>query len=248
MMIRESNRADESKTMNHSGKKFVITGAATGIGFAIARLATQRGASVVLLGRTATKLQAAVTAIGSAASYRLLDVTKSAEVTRTFQEIGPFDHLVTCAAGITIGAFAELPEEAFRDFLEVKFGGQYRSIRAALPHLSRNGSITLLSGYLYRKPTAGFSPFAVANGAIEALVKVLAKEIAPIRINALAPGQVDTLGEILSEEANQGRRDAAAAKLPLGRIGAPDEIAHAALFLAENHFTTGTTLDVDGGE
>jgi NAD(P)-dependent dehydrogenase (short-subunit alcohol dehydrogenase family) len=231
-----------------AGRKFVITGGATGIGFAIARLATQRGASVVLLGRRAMKLQSAVLAIGPAASWRSLDVADGSEVIRTFEELGPFDHLVTCAAGITTGAFAELSEKAFRDFVEVKFWGQYRCIRAALPHLSREGSFTLLSGYLYRKPTAGFSAFAAVNGAIEALVKVLALEIAPTRINALAPGQVDTLADILGAEANQARRDAAAAKLPLGRIGDPDEIAHAALFLAENSFTTGTTLDVDGGE
>jgi NAD(P)-dependent dehydrogenase (short-subunit alcohol dehydrogenase family) len=234
--------------MNVEGNRFAITGGGSGIGLAIARLAVARGASVVLLGRTEEKLQAASAALGKAASYRVLDVSDGAAVTRVFEAIGGIDHLVTSAAGIVIGPFAELPEAAFREFFEVKFWGQYRAIRAALPYLSRSGSITLLSGYLYRKPTPGFSAFAAVNGGIEALVKVLATELAPLRINALAPGQVDTLAGIIGPEANKGRCDAAAQKLPVGRIGTPDEIAHAALCLAENSFITGMTMDVDGGE
>jgi NAD(P)-dependent dehydrogenase (short-subunit alcohol dehydrogenase family) len=234
--------------MNVEGKRFAITGGGSGIGLAIARLAVARGASVVLLGRTEEKLRAACAALGERASYRVLDVTDGAAVARVFEAIDSIDHLVTCAAGIIIGPFAELPEQAFREFFEGKFWGQYRAVRAALPYLNRSGSITLISGYLYRKPTPGFSAFSAVNGAIEALVKVLATELAPVRINALAPGQVDTLAGIIGPEANKGRCDAAAQKLPVGRIGTPDEIAHAALCLAENSFMTGMTMDVDGGE
>jgi NAD(P)-dependent dehydrogenase (short-subunit alcohol dehydrogenase family) len=234
--------------MSISSSRIVITGGGTGIGLAIAKLAADHGASVVLMGRREAKLQAAAASIGKRATCQVVDVTDGEALQRAFQSTGAFDHLVTCAAGITIGPFTQLEERAFRDFFEVKFWGQYRSIRAALPHLSPGGSITLLSGYLYRKPTVGFSPFAAVNGAIEALVKVLAIELAPLRINALAPGQIDTLREIIGEEGNRARNEAAAAKLPLGRIGTPQEVAHAALFLMENGFTTGTTLDVDGGE
>lgn len=233
--------------MNISGQRFVITGGGSGIGLAIAELAAARGAEVVLLGRDKARLERAAAGIGAAASIRPLDVTDAADVVRAFAEIGAFDHLVTSAAGITIGAFAELDEAAYRDFYEVKFWGQYRAIKAALPYIAPTGSITLFSGYLYRKPQPGFSAFAAVNGAIEALVKALAVELAPLRINALAPGQVDTLGDIIGAEANAGRK-AACAALPLGRIGTPAEAAHAALFLAENSFTTGTTLDVDGGQ
>jgi len=123
-----------------------------------------------------------------------------------------------------------------------------RAIRAALPTLARDGSIVAVSGFLYRKPSAGYAPFAAVNGAIEALVKVLAIELAPIRINALVPGQIDTLREIIGDEANRGRVAGAAATLPVGRIGTPEDVAHAALFLVENRFMTGAALDVDGGE
>jgi NAD(P)-dependent dehydrogenase (short-subunit alcohol dehydrogenase family) len=231
-----------------AGSRFVITGGGTGIGLAVARLAAERGASVVLLGRTSATLESAAALIGPAASFRVVDVTDGPGLSRAFQQIGSFDHLVTCAAGITIGAFRELAEEDFRNFFEVKFWGQYRALRAALGHISRAGSVTLLSGFLYRKPSPGFSAFAAVNGAIEALIKVLAIELAPLRINALAPGQVDTLERILGAEGNRARKEAAARKLPLQRIGTPEEIAHMALCLAENTFMTGAIVDVDGGE
>jgi NAD(P)-dependent dehydrogenase (short-subunit alcohol dehydrogenase family) len=234
--------------MSLKASRIVITGGGTGIGLATAKLAAARGASVVVMGRRESRLQGAVEAIGATATYRVLDVTDGDAMTQAFKAIGGFDHLVTCAAGITIGPFAELPESALRDFFEVKFWGQVRAIRAALPNLARDGSIVAVSGFLYRKPSAGYSAFAAVNGAIEALVKVLAIELAPIRINALVPGQVDTLRDIVGEPANRGRVEAAAAKLPVGRIGSPEDLAHAALFLLENQFTTGTALDVDGGE
>jgi NAD(P)-dependent dehydrogenase (short-subunit alcohol dehydrogenase family) len=234
--------------MSLQGKRIVITGGGTGIGLATAKLAAARGASVVLAGRRESKLQGAVEAIGSAASYRVLDVTDGDAVARVFKEVGRFDHLVTCAAGIAIGPFAELPESVLRDFFEVKYWGQVRAIRAALPNLARDGSIVALSGFLCRKPSAGYSPFAAVNGAIEALVKVLAIELAPIRVNALVPGQIDTLREIIGDQANRGRVEAAAAKLPVGRIGTAEDVADAALFLVENRFMTGAALDVDGGE
>jgi len=234
--------------MSLQDKRIAITGGGTGIGLATAKLAASRGASVVLLGRRESKLQGAVEAIGRAASYRVLDVADGDAVARVFKELGRLEHLVTCAAGIAIGPFAQLPESALRDFFEVKFWGQVRAIRAALPTFARDGSIVVVSGFLYRKPSAGYSPFAAVNGAIEALVKVLAIELAPIRINALVPGQIDTLREIIGDEANRGRVEGAAATLPVGRIGTPEDVAHAALFLAENRFMTGAALDVDGGE
>lgn len=235
--------------MDAAGKRWVITGGGSGIGLAVARLAAERGASeVVLLGRNGDRLGKAASLVGPVASIKCLDVADSAAVENAFSSIGSFDHLVTSAAGITIGPFVELDEAAFRDFFEVKFWGQYRAVRAGLPHIARDGSITLFSGYLYRKPEPGFSAFAAVNGAIEALVKTLAREIAPVRINALAPGQIDTLGDYIGAEANEARRAACAATLPVQRIGTPEEAAHAVLFLAENGFTTGTTLDVDGGQ
>jgi NAD(P)-dependent dehydrogenase (short-subunit alcohol dehydrogenase family) len=134
-----------------------------------------------------------------------------------------------------------------RGFFEARFWRQYRCIKAALPLLAPDGSVVLMSGFLL--PQAGVRILAVRRRqrAIEATVKVLAIEAAPIRVNALVAGQIDTRsgGGPMDEAAHRADRESVARQLPLGRIGTAGEVAHAALFLAENTFTTGITLDID---
>ena len=186
-------RLDE-KAATLSGKRIVVTGGATGIGFATARLAAERGATVVLMSRNESRLQSAVQAIGDNSSAHVVDVTDADAVAHALDSIGPFDHLISSAAGLLQGPFRELSETAVRSFFEVKFWGQYRTLRTALPHLATDGSAVLVSGFLYRKARPGLSPFAAVNGAIEGLVKALALELAPIRVNAISPGQIDSWG------------------------------------------------------
>lgn len=128
-----------------------------------------------------------------------------------FGEIDTVDHLITCAAEIVSGPFAELPESDARDLFETKFWGQHRCVKAALPRLARDGSIVLLSGFLYRKTEVGFSPCAAVNGAIEGLFKALSLDLAPIRFNALSPGQIDVFGGRMDEAAHRQYREAVAA-------------------------------------
>ncbi|TDE00927.1 SDR family oxidoreductase [Jiangella asiatica] len=235
--------------MSLSGKRVVITGGGSGIGLATARAAAARGASVVLLGRTERRLKAAADEMGPAATYRAVDVTDAAAVDEAFAELGPLDHLVCAAAGAVAGPFTDLAERDVRDFFETKFWGQYRVARAALPQIAPGGSMLLFSGFLYRKAAVGLAPFAAVNGAIEGLVKVLALEAAPVRVNALSPGRIDTLGggEPMEPAARREYVELAGREATLGRIGTADEAAHAAVFLLENAYTTGVTLDVDGG-
>src|SRR5260370_16043441 len=110
------------------------------------------------MGRTEEKIKAAASAIGDSASYIVADVTDRTAVMRAFAAVGGLDHLITCAAGALAGQFAELAEEDVRDFFEGKFWGQHRSVKAALPRLAADGSVVLLSGFLYRKTDPGFSP------------------------------------------------------------------------------------------
>lgn len=234
--------------MTVSGTTVLITGAGAGIGLATARMAAGRGARVVLTDRDEEAVREAAADIGGRAEYRVLDVTDPASVTAAFASLDRVDHLFTCAAGITTGPFEELDEADFRRFFEIKWWGQYRVLRAALPLIPRaTGSVTLMSGYLYRKPELGYSAFAPVNGAVEALVKSLAQELGPLRVNALAPGPVDTHASRMPTEQHAAYRDEVSRRLPVARPGQAEELAHAALFLMENTFTTGITLDTDGG-
>ncbi|WP_103533428.1 SDR family NAD(P)-dependent oxidoreductase [Streptomyces sp. SM11] len=230
------------------GTTVLITGAGAGIGLATARLAAGRGAHVVLTDRDEDAVRLAAESIGDRAEYRVLDVTDPASVDVAVGSLERVDHVFTSAAGITVGPFEELGEDDFRRFFEIKWWGQYRVLRAALPRIPRTtGSVTLMSGYLYRKPELGYSAFAGVNGAIEGLVKSLTQELAPLRVNALAPGPVDTHAARMPADEHSAYRESVSRRLPVARPGEADELAHAALFLMENTFTTGITLDVDGG-
>ena len=225
----------------------VVTGGATGIGYATAQLAIERGARAVLLGRTEQTLRRAQESLGDAASYHVVDVTDADALQQTFDTIGQLDHLFAFAAIGDSGRFVDIDEKRMRAFVESKFWGQYHAVKAALPLLPAHGSITLMSGYLYRKPVAGYSPYAIANGAVEAMVKALALEIAPIRINALSPGWIDTRADRTTPAEHEQYLQAAGTAAPVGRPGTARETAHAALFLAENTFMSGAIVDIDGG-
>ncbi|MBB5788078.1 SDR family oxidoreductase [Jiangella mangrovi] len=235
--------------MTLAGKRVVITGGSGGIGAATARAAAGRGASVVLIGRTEARLKSVAADLGPAVSYLVADVRDGEALADALEQAGPLDHLVTAAAGGVAGPFADVPEDAVRDLFETKFWGQYRAVRAALPRMAPDGSVLLFSGFLYRKPAVGLSAFAAVNGAIEGLVKALAVEAAPVRVNALSPGRIDTLGggDPMPSDARREYVAMAGREATLGRIGTADEVAHAALFLLESTYTTGITLDVDGG-
>lgn len=229
--------------MSLEGKRVVITGGGSGIGFAIAKTLVERDASVVIAGRTVDKLKAAKESLGGAAETRTLDVTEEAEVKAFFADVGPFDHLVTAAAGVAVGRVLDLETSYARALMESKYWGQYHSAKYGAPLVLEGGSITLFSGWMSRKPMAGTSSFAAVDGAIEALTRILALELAPTRVNAIVPGLID-----ISQIEERSRFGPYAAALPAGRVGTPEDVAGAILYLMENGFTTGAVLDVDGGQ
>jgi NAD(P)-dependent dehydrogenase (short-subunit alcohol dehydrogenase family) len=178
-----------------------------------------------------------------------LDYADRPGIAAAFEVIGTFDHLVLAAAGPAAwGAFAELARDALQAAFDSKFWGYFDTLQAALPHLSSRGSITLISGAAARATLPQTSGLAAVNGAIERMGMVLAKELAPRRVNVLSPGLVDTPAyDWMAPEARRGMLDGTAAKLPVQRYGTPEDIAEAVLFLVRNSYVTGTVLDVDGG-
>ncbi len=231
------------------GRIVVITGGGSGIGLETARQVVDCDGSVILMGRSTEKLEKAAAELGPRISIRQLDVTDEAAVKETFSALERIDHLVTAAAGSLRGHLFDLDTAKARALFESKFWGQHHCVKYAAPHMSPDGSVVLLSGWASRKPGAGISTLAAIDGAIEALMRTLALELAPIRVNALSPGQIDTplWRARLSEDEAKAYFKRVAAVHPVGRAGTAKDVAEAILFLMQNGFMTGSVLDIDGG-
>lgn len=236
--------------MSMQAKKVVITGGSSGIGLATAKELVAAGAQVVIAGRSAQKLEQASVMLGPLAETYTLDVTKEREVEDFFAKVGSFDHLVT-AAGPEAGdkPVLQLQTAAARNMFESKFWGQYYAAKYGAPKLRDEASITLFSGWISRKPMVGLSTFAAIDGAIESLTRVLALELAPIRVNAVVPGAIETpLWHSIPETQRREILDSFAVSLPVKRVGQAEDVSKAVLYLIDNGFTTGAVIDIDGGQ
>ena len=230
------------------GKTVVLIGGATGIGFAVAERVIGAGGVVVLGGRTARTLRAAVGKLGKSASWRVVDTSDVSSVAKFFEGIEVVDALFTTAAGYVTGSMRALSEHDAATAFESKFWGQYRVVKAALVVLAADASIVLMSGAASVRPPGAAPAYVAANAAVEGLGRGLAVELAPIRVNTVAPGTID--GNLWNGRAAEVR-DAAFAQFSssttLRRVGTEDEVADAVLYLFTSTFTTGSTLYPDGG-
>jgi NAD(P)-dependent dehydrogenase (short-subunit alcohol dehydrogenase family) len=162
--------------------------------------------------------------------------------------VGDIDHLVLSAAVPVAGPFLEMPVEHARRFLDNKFWGYYLTVRAFAPALSKHGSIVMFSGNSVVRPSPGTAIIAAVNAAIEGLTRALAVELAPLRVNAVRPGVVDTPAWArVSEEDRAELFQVLSESLPVGRVGKPADVATAVLELVNNGFSTGDVRTVDGG-
>ncbi|WP_067569528.1 SDR family oxidoreductase [Nocardia acidivorans] len=230
-------------------QRVVVMGGSSGIGEATAALFAAERAEVVITGRTQDKIDAALARIGGKSTGYRMDAADQADITAFFAQSGPIDHLVIAVSGAAgSGAFADLDlDELEAGFLQ-KFWPQVRILKAALPHLTSTGSVTLVTAASARAAFAGTSGLAAINGALEAMIRPLAVELAPARINAVSPGVIDTpWWDRVPEAQRRDLFDGLAATTPVGRVGHPDEIARAIHSLATNGFITGVVLDVTGG-
>lgn len=170
-----------------------------------------------------------------------LESTSEATVKAFFEET-EFDHLVCVATPRPTGGVTETDTETFRAILESVFWRSYYAAKHGVGHLGDGDSVTFLTGTTANRPAVQFFAGGVANAALETLTKYLAVETGPVRVNAVSPGRVDTIG--LAEDTRQ----TVASALPAQRIGEPEDIADAVLFAVTNPHTTGTVIRVDGGD
>ena len=224
-----------------AGKKVVVVGGSSGIGLATAEMAKAQGAEVVIASRSADKVKAAAAKVG--AKGIPADVTNDQSVVDLFRACGAVDHVVVSAAQLRTGPFKTVAMDDVRATLEAKLWGAWRCARTA--EIKPGGSLTLVSGFLSIRPRPNSAIVSAANGALESLTRALALELAPIRVNAIHPGQVGDTPAWASKP--QAVLDNLKSRTALGRLVTIDDVTHAAVFLLENRGVTGVNLRVDGG-
>lgn len=228
--------------------RVVIIGGTSGIGLATAKAAAAAGAHLVIAGRSPEKIAAAKEAIGGKVRSAAIDATKEDQVRRFFEKVGEFDHLVTSIHSQAVGLVTDLSTESAREVFESKFWAQYFAAKHGAPKIQPGGSITFLSGISSRRPFPRYSISAAVNGAIEGLCKRLAVELAPVRVNVIAPGLIDTPAlDTLAANQRTAMNDFIKGWMPLKRMGTAEEVAQMVVYAMENTFTTGAILDIDGG-
>jgi NAD(P)-dependent dehydrogenase (short-subunit alcohol dehydrogenase family) len=236
--------------MSFDGQRVVIIGASAGIGEAAARAFAERGAAVTITGRSKERLDQAAQRIGHPVLVAEVDATSRGALDAFFATTGPVDHLVLSASpgAVGVGPFATLDEADLRQAFDGKFFAHVKAIQAALPRLRPDGSVTLVTAASARAAFAGTAALAAANGALESIVAPLAVELAPLRVNAVSPGIIDTHWWAgLPEDQRRAYFESAAAATPVRRVGQPEDVADAIVYLAGAGFVTGTVLECTGG-
>jgi len=233
------------------GKVAVITGGSTGIGLATAKLFVREGAYVFITGRRQKELDEAVKAIGSNISGVQGDVAKLADLDRLYETVkgkGRIDIVFANAGIVEIATLKEVTEKNFDKIFNINVKGTLFTVQKALPLLNDGGTIILMGSVASAKGTPGWSVYGASKAAIRNFVRGWTVELKDrrIRSNVLSPGPIETP---LAAAQPQDAIASIVSTIPMGRMGEPDEVAKAALFLAsdDSSFVTGIELFVDGG-
>jgi NAD(P)-dependent dehydrogenase (short-subunit alcohol dehydrogenase family) len=230
--------------MQLAGKTVVVVGGSSGIGLATAELAKKEGAEVIIASRSAEKLKAAADRLGARAIAA--DVSSDDSVANLFKQCGAVDHVVVTAAQLKTGPFKSVAMNDVRSTMEGKFWGAWRCARSA--EIRPGGSLTLVSGFLSIRPRPNSAIVGAANGALESLTRSLALELAPVRVNCVSPGIIDTpIRAAMPEAARREMLDKTAAALPVKRVGLGEDIAKQIFAFITNGFATGSIVYLDGG-
>ncbi|MCB1459623.1 MAG: SDR family oxidoreductase [Nitratireductor sp.] len=210
----------------------VVVGGATGIGQAVAETLMARPGRVEIAGRR-----------------NGVDISDEASVAAYFRQLGPVDHVVvTAGSNAPGGGVTQVDLSAAKTAFDVKFWGSVIVAREAARHIRPGGTITLTSGFLARRTVPGTFVKTAMNAALEATAKMLAKELAPVRVNIVSPGLTRTEAYAgMAAAAREAMYASTAERLPAGRVAEATDVAAGYLFVIDNPSGTGAVIDIDGG-
>ena len=231
--------------MEIENKKALVFGGTSGIGLAACEQLIDKAAEVIAISRDPSKANSVK---HNRLSFESCDVRIEDEVKQIFEKYAPFDILVSAATGGSraAGPFLEMDMLGFKSSFD-KLWGYANIVRFGTNYLSSDGTIVLVSGAPARRMKPGQIALSAVGGAVENLVRGVAKEIAPKRINSVSPGLIDT--PMFSQEGEDRKifLNSMTEANTIKRAGKPEEVAKGIIFVIENEFVTGTTVDVDGG-
>jgi len=242
-------KTQTEQNMTLSGKRIVLLGGTSGIGFATAKMAANEGAAIVVASSRRESIDRAVARLPEGTEGHVLDLTSEEQVRDFFNRLGAFDHLVfTAGETLLLRELSATSVEQARHFLDLRFWGAFMAAKYGSINIEPGGSIVLSSGIAGLRPHKGWTVAASICGAVEALTRALAVELAPIRVNAVSPGVVRTkLWDNMLEEVREAMYQVTGQVLPVGRVGEAHDLAQAFLYLMHEGFSTGQVIVVDGG-
>jgi NAD(P)-dependent dehydrogenase (short-subunit alcohol dehydrogenase family) len=239
----------ERQSHTLGGKRIILIGGTSGFGFATAEKAASEGAQIVIASSRQERVDSALKRLPDSAEGYRVDLTSVEQVNTFFDQVGSFDHLVfTAGETLQIGELAVTTLEQAKQFFNIRFWGAFMAAKYGSRGIRAGGSIVLTNGLAGLRPQKGWSVMASICGALEALTRALAIELAPIRVNLVCAGFVKT--ELWSNVPESDREEMfanAARQLPVGRVGEAEDLAETYLYLMRQGFSTGAMILVEGG-
>ena len=229
-------------------KRILVAGGSSGIGRELVRILVQEGGQVTAIGRDIEKLAALQSQLPSV-TIQSLDAKDPFSVKAFLGDQQPFDHLVLAVSGGKGGgSFADLDLTDLREGFESKFWPQLELAQAALPKMKPTGSITFITAISATAKLPGTAGLAALNGAIELMVPILAKELKPLRVNAVSPGVIDTgWWDFLPADIKAQTFENFSRQVAVGRVGRPEEVASVIRMILCTEYINGEIIGVHGG-